>query len=92
MLFRSQLGHGSDTVDIATNNGAGFNLTDSITAGSGQDTIDFIGLNQSAASIHTVAGVTTVTFGAQTAVVTASSAPGSDVTLRFADGTTYNAG
>jgi hypothetical protein len=88
----AQLGHGSDTVDIATNNGAGFNLTDSITAGSGQDTIDFIGLNQSAASIHTVAGVTTVTFGAQTAVVTASSAPGSDVTLRFADGTTYNAG
>jgi Ca2+-binding RTX toxin-like protein len=86
------LGNGSDTVDVGTNGGAGFSLTDSITAGSGQDFVDFIGLNQSAASISTIAGVTTVHFGAESVVVTASSAPGSDITLRFSDGSTYNAG
>ncbi len=84
------LGSGSDTVNINTQNesGTGYSgASDSITAGSGQDNVYFIGLSQANATIsNNGAGTTTVVFGAETVSITASSVAGSHVDLWFTDG------
>jgi Ca2+-binding RTX toxin-like protein len=60
------LGSGSDTVDVATNSGNGVMcVTDSITGGSGPDTVDFVGASISQASIYFTTTGAIVAFGGQ---------------------------
>jgi Ca2+-binding RTX toxin-like protein len=83
------LGSGDDSVNVLYPTGGSSGMTDSITAGAGQDNIYFIGLSQEQASIsQSFAGgieTTTVQFGGQTVDVTASSVAGSNVDLWFTD-------
>jgi Ca2+-binding RTX toxin-like protein len=60
------LGSGSDTVDVATNSGNGVMcVTDSITGGSGPDTVNFEGASLSSAHIYFTSTGAIVTFGGQ---------------------------
>ena len=60
------LGSGRDTVDVATGHGNGvMGVTDSVTGGSGPDTVDFIGASLSQAHIYFTSTGAIVTFGGQ---------------------------
>ena len=60
------LGHGQDSVYLATDHGAGVSgVTDSVTAGSGSDTIDFVGASLSQAHLYYESNGVIVTFGGQ---------------------------
>ena len=61
-----RLGHGQDSVYLATNHGAGVaGVSDSVTAGSGKDTIDFVGASLSQAHLYYESNGVIVTFGGE---------------------------
>ena len=60
------LGSGDAQVNLGTNDGAGIaGVTDSVTAGSGPDTIDFVGASLQSAHLYYSPDGVTVTFGGQ---------------------------
>jgi Ca2+-binding RTX toxin-like protein len=60
------LGSGRDTVDLATDKGNGVaGVVDSVTGGSGPDTVDFVGASLSSAHLYFTGTGAIVTFGGQ---------------------------